>query len=277
MVSRVPSSLDLIASVCSEFGSAARFVATDELALDVAVTTASGDLDFFRMLVREKGGVPKVREDPARSQRLPAFCPERHINDDRTLCLFWHGGEDAVAVRDLDTARAWWSAMIQNLERQIFAERYRRWPGRPRAHGDAAFHQARAEAAAGAFGASMLRDLESGNLVLEPAESRLHRKGIPIRLLRTGNRLFAKKIGDTRVVNQSGPCPCERPGKRAAVLRKCVDHADQASILMDALVAQGREEILYLDDIDSKAVCCGALAVCPLAARRRKFVEGRSL
>ena len=199
--------LELIAAAAPAFGSGVTETSETRLGLDVCVATRTGGEVFFPMVAETVGEHEiLVREDRAKSQRLPACCPERHINGDGSLCLFWASGDDAVVVRDEQSAMEWWSALIKHLDGQLYADKHRRWAGRARAHGDAAVHQARAEGAAAAFGPEMARALRQGHLTLVPGETHRWVPGTSVRLTLDGIRVFATVIGKGKVANQRGPC-----------------------------------------------------------------------
>jgi hypothetical protein len=65
----------------------------------------------------------------------PAFCPERHINDDGTFCL---GISDVPSVNDKSSAISWWSYLQEYLDTQFVAGQTKKWPPNKQfAHGDA--------------------------------------------------------------------------------------------------------------------------------------------
>ena len=82
--------------------------------------------------------------------RLPATCPERHINYDGSFCL----GLRRSAVTSIEEAEAFWQTLRGYLLAQQFAERHGRWPaGRGLSHGFAgADSQIAAEQAAARCG-----------------------------------------------------------------------------------------------------------------------------
>ena len=262
----MPSRFELIAGVAAEFNSSARLAADGRLELEVRVRMPSGDDDTFHIVAYEREGELVVGEDRQRSQRLPGFCPERHINDNATLCLFWTGGDDAVDVTDEASALAWFSALVGNLQRQWVAERRRRWAGPARRHGEAARHEARAETAAAAFGGAMLGDLRSGLLVLAPANFDALKTDTPVRLIRDGQRIFSKRVGHEDVANLRQRCPCQTSA-HPTTLRSCSNHAQAAATLVDALTAAELAERQFIADARRRHSCCGTMENCPLASR----------
>jgi hypothetical protein len=258
----VPSRLQQIAAAAAEFNSDAHLIG-EQLELVVRVHLPSGVDDSFYMVASEERGQVVVGENRAKSNRLPVFCPERHINDNSTLCLFWARSDDAVDIVDETTAVEWFAALVGNLERQCFAERRHRWIGPSWRHGDAAQHQAAAETAAAQFGPAWLQDLVAQRIWIDPSETRCHVAGAPVRLMRSGRRLFSKRIGEARVANLRMACPCESE-RLPTTLRRCSDHTTVAARLIDALVAATRAEDEFVKNAKAHHACCGTIASCPL-------------
>lgn len=85
-----------------------------------------GEWTSYRLRIQETyGGNLKVNEDPP--QRLPVFCPERHINSDATFCIGW-GPSSPPNVRTIEDARMWWQTLKGYLRLQDIASSTRRWP-----------------------------------------------------------------------------------------------------------------------------------------------------
>lgn len=101
----------------------------------------AGDKYVFYLKVSQGSkGFLEVRED-RRSQRLPSFCPERHINFDGSFCL-QYGKRDALRPENGEDVSVLWHLIYGFLELQVKAEVLGRWPSsREWAHGDAASHQ----------------------------------------------------------------------------------------------------------------------------------------
>lgn len=73
--------------------------------------------------------------------KLPAFCPDRHIQGDHTFCV----GLKRAPVDSLRKAEAWWSDLDQYLECQAIAEATRVWPPQNALdHGQAGVYHQRA-------------------------------------------------------------------------------------------------------------------------------------
>ena len=90
-----------------------------------------------------------VKEQSSR-RRLPAFCLERHINDDSTFCLYF-GSENRL--KDAHEALAWWASLGSYLVHQGYAENHAVWPlAAGLSHGTAAREQLEMEALAKPLG-----------------------------------------------------------------------------------------------------------------------------
>ena len=83
---------------------------------------------------------PVVRETQP-GTRFPAFCPDRHIQGDRTFCV----GLRRRPVDSLRRAREWWADLDQYLACQAIAEATRLWPPQNALdHGQAGLYHQRA-------------------------------------------------------------------------------------------------------------------------------------
>jgi hypothetical protein len=265
--------LTLIASVAGEFGSEAIVAGVGSgpaggLNILARTPRASGLVNEFRLIAEQQhSGSVDVKEKPRSAQRLPAFCPERHINFDGTFCLLWREGED-IPVRDLASARKWFGTLINFLYAQLYAGRWRTWPrGVGRAHGDAARHEVRAERNAREFGDDMLVDLKAGRIQVHRIW--LTNGSYSLRLVRNGERVFAMQQAAARVCNLRRPCPCSRKSGRARPLKKCGSHAEFAADLIRQWVAMEEAERAFWASIPESLQCCGTIDGCPLATRAR--------
>lgn len=82
--------------------------------------------------------------------KIPAWCPERHMNWEPTFCIGLNAG---LNIQDDDSAHVWWLLLREFLLLQRIASKTRRWPRHKElAHGDAGVHQVEAAAAADALG-----------------------------------------------------------------------------------------------------------------------------
>lgn len=122
---------------------------------------------------------PKVREVTPGAD-LPARCPERHVQFDKTFCL----GLRYITVRSVADAENWWTQLHQFIRCQIVAERTRVWPpNHALDHGEAGEHHERALKLASEAG---IEDEYAAARLGEPSwitDPKLHlydRKGTPI-------------------------------------------------------------------------------------------------
>lgn len=146
---------------------------------------------------------PKVCEEIPGTD-MPARCPERHIQFDKTFCL----GLRYLDVRSIGEAKQWWEQLRQFLLCQGVAERTGVWPpGHALDHGDAGKHHERALALAADAG-----------LDEEYAAARL---GEPSWLTNPQIHMF-DKMG--KPINGRAVCPrgCQRTarGRSVQVLRR---------------------------------------------------------
>ena len=182
------AALRFIAEAATDYGATA-LLTGNALKLRVSVPLADGRTFDHRLEVVAGRSALKVRELEPR--KLPAFCPERHINHDGSFCLNWQDG-DPLPVTSAASAGCWWTALVQFLMLQPRAANRRRWPARRGwAHGDAAIHQNEAEHAAQRLGARFVRALSGRELKVVKAGSFLQ--------LRQGDRrvLFGLGPGKT--------------------------------------------------------------------------------
>jgi hypothetical protein len=194
-------------------------------------------------------------------QRLPAQCPERHINPDGTFCMHWAQG-DPRQVTDPESARDWWRLLWDFLERQEAAARLRRWPGRVRAHGNAARHQARAEELAARFGAEFSRDLDDGAFHARQIERRGRRR---IELIRHGSLVNRLALPARTLTNSSVICPCDEGRRSKTRVSECGVHAQELAQLIDRIHAWHDEERRFNLALKKNSMkCCGSLQVCSL-------------
>ena len=233
------------ASVCSR--------SSDDILLDIQLRRPSGKTIPYRLRVTVDSDRPLVREDPP--DRLPTFCPDRHINVGGYFCLEF-SREDALIVSTADGAEKWWARLIKFLSLQETATVLKRWPTNNEwAHGDAAPHQAKAERCAAALGPRFETAL---------ARRRLHakrgRNGF-IELHVEGRKLFSVHEAARRVATLRQLCFCGS----GRVLICCGDHTAQAAELAFALLDWDADEQAFWNDVRALA-CCGRMTSCPLAS-----------
>lgn len=195
-------------------------------------------------------------------KNLPAFCPERHINPDGTFCLYFPGATQLDVV-DEETATAWLEAVYKYLKLQDRARTKRAWPNREHwAHGDAAKHQAEAEAAASALGPRFSEALADGLLSIKGrwAQDKRH----ILELWLDGSLLYSVWDVTQKVLRQKQQCFCDSSVlKTPKRLRRCGEHARQASALVISLRDWKKEEATLKTQL-AGIKCCGTCDHCLL-------------
>ncbi|WP_366512437.1 E2 domain-associated cysteine-rich protein [Hyphomicrobium sp.] len=255
------SACDLLAGKAPEFGvtiltrSGARLTAT------VPVPMPDGSAPSYSIVMEAAGPMVPAREEVP--VRLPAFCPERHINADGSFCLGWEK-VDPLAVNDESDAWSWWARLIKFLRLQERAARRRCWPdSRAWAHGAAAAQQLRAEHAAARLGEPFVDDIARNLLTV--ARLGTSSNGPALRVYRDGVRIFSVWELAKRPVNLRRRCLCKKgETRRPAVLRNCGTHKQDAVDLAFSLRDRAREEAKFWKTLEGR-VCCGTMDGCPLA------------
>lgn len=245
--------VDLIAARAIDHDASVLAQNDDELLVVVRLLLSDGRKTSYSLTIDAR--LPTVRVREQTTQRLPAFCPDRHINRDGGFCMNW-AGADPLDVTDEANADRWWSLLLQYLRLQERAAKLRRWPSRRQwAHGDAARHQQRAEICATILGAPFITALEAGRLHV----TRTGRRPRFIRLQDGARTLYSMWVNPPRVATLRQACPCGsgRP------LRGCGDHAQRAAELVETWQSWRREEARFWDGFQD-VECCGTLASCPL-------------
>lgn len=223
----------------------------DTLSVLVRLRRASGKVVHYRLRIEASGPEPKVREEAP--ERLPAFCPNRHVNVGGYFCLSFSAA-DPLPVRDVSSAMAWWARLLKFLNLQESASTLRRWPTtREWAHGDAAKHQCRAELCAVVLGPRFAEALNQRRLSAKPTGNNF------VRLHDGKTRLYSVWSEARRVATLRQACPC---GSGQPIIT-CGDHAERAAELPFALLAWRKAEQEFWDSARGQT-CCGTLRDCPL-------------
>lgn len=261
--------LSHIAAVAAEFRCdvAPPQPGTAERLITLRLVRPSGTERPFHLLAKPRGDFVAVREDPARAS-LPAFCPERHINDDGTFCLFWRGLQD-VRVVDRPSAKTWLKLLVRFLQAQLHAEKRQEWPSSIQAlpHGQAARHQIEAERIARLLGDDIYEDLMAKRLVV--VETVLSRPGLgrSLRLLRRGRKIAAMWQDGDRIANLRQACFCGAgKGAGRTPIRGCGQHARLVAALIRELFSVRQAEQRYWASVKDRR-CCGTMDSCPLRRR----------
>lgn len=206
--------------------------------------------------------------------KLPAFCPERHINDDGSFCIKL--GSD----RHFNTAQEyseWWYALGEYFKGQYYAEETGFWPlTMGLSHGDAVKEQLQIE--------RLLAD--HPRLRTEALQGMFRRKGwLGWTLPRLSNKqqLFdpggpcprgckgACKLNAVETVEIANRADCNN--KKSVAIRDCKNARLLAKIVAKEGKRRGRERKLIKQIIDVKSKrrqrklskhCCGSMKICPL-------------
>lgn len=255
------TALQLLTQIAPDFGGACVQSLDQGGILKLPVQLVDGRTIPYVLELRDWDGVVSVREKV--SEHLPQFCPERHINSDGTFCLNYSPVQ-SLKIEDEATARGWMETVYKFLKLQERAKVLRKWPNdKGWAHGNAARHQMRAQAAVNVLGDKLAKAQSSRRLTVR----RRHSKGRALlELLHDGECLYRVWEATKKVANQRRRCFCGISGRRRPkALRKCSDHRSQAAELVLALHEWDREEKHYWDTMQDE-LCCGTCDDCPLAA-----------
>lgn len=234
----------------------------DILLVDVRLRRASGKVARYHLRIDAGDVEPEVRE--AKPERLPTYCPNRHVNDEGVFCLSFPS-EDPLPVVDAASAAAWWARLLKYLSLQETTTRLRRWPSRHEwAHGVAAMYQQRAEVCAAALGAQFVKALAQRRLT-----ARRRGKGSDFLQVYDGaRRLYAVWEEPRRVATLRQRCLC---GSGRALVT-CADHAARAAELPFALLAWEKAERRFWRFAQGRT-CCGTLDDCPLTAAKTQAAQ----
>lgn len=259
------AAIALLEAQAASFGASVTAVDRSSLAFTLNLTRSDHRSSAYELLAKTKGSAVKVRE--AVPSRLPAFCPERHINDGGGFCLGLESVDD-LEVRDEGSAGDWWARLLKFLSLQERATQLRRWPDlHVWPHGHAADHQHRAEQAAQVLGPPFTDDLISGRLTVVRTRRGAGGHGLQVR--RDGRRLYAVWQDTRQPVNLRRRCICRNGLDRPpSILRSCKNHAAKAVELAFALRDRDLAERAYWASWRGRQ-CCGSLDGCPLAGAPR--------
>lgn len=248
------STADLIADQAEAYEAHVLRQSGGELLVAAALRRSDGRVVPYALSIDARSTVPKVREQTP--DRLPGFCPDRHINADGTFCMGWQAA-DPLNVVDPTAAGEWWARLLKFLRLQELATKLRRWPGGHEwAHGDAAIPQRRAEICAKALGPAFEQALTARRLKVAKRRGRAGFKA----LMHGERRLYSVLIIPERVATLRQACFCGS----GRTLLSCSDHADRAAELVSAIEAWERAEKEFWQ-LASARTCCGSLAACPLS------------
>lgn len=186
---------------------------------------------------------------------LPARCPERHIQFDKTFCL----GLRYMTVQSISDAESWWMQLYQFIRCQIVAEKARVWPpNHALDHGQAGVHHERA-----------LKLASEAGLEDEYAAARL---GEPSWITDPKLHLYDR---DVNPINGRTPCPrgCLRRA-RGRMVRTLRADCDKRSLVVQMTHAERKRRVAleeYWQQVIAEGVpCCRTMRDCRLAEHENK-------
>lgn len=252
--------LNCIAQAAPQFGGSLSLKSSSSGILNLPIKLVSGREIPYTLRLDQAGARVSAREETPKN--LPTFCPERHINPGGTFCLYFPGATQLDVV-DEATATVWLEAVYKYLKLQDRARTKRAWPNSAHwAHGSAAQHQAKAQAAACALGPRFSEGLAEGLLSIRERQSRSKR--IILDLWFGDSMLYSIWEGTQKVIRQKQRCFCDDSGQKTPRrLRRCGAHAKNASALVIALRDWKKEEAVFNAQVAGMK-CCGTCDDCPL-------------
>lgn len=194
-----------------------------------------------------------IRE--CRAELLPAFCPERHINENNSFCLGYQAG---CQIIDLDRAREWWEKLCLFLLCQDTAANTGYWPDYAAlSHGAAGGFQMMGEAVAVHLG--MLNDVKSAM------------QGIGW----IADSVWQVTDDGNRLLNGRMPCLCGRAGRggRPKLRKECRDEGDLCLVVLEAQRRDAEED--FWQSKKGKP-CCGTMFNCPLDPKWKPSPDRRA-
>jgi hypothetical protein len=189
--------------------------------------------------------------------RLPARCPERHVQGDRTFCL----GLRRPTIDTSEVAEVWWDQLRQYLRCQAIAVRTGVWPpAHALDHGEAGVHHERALALAEEAGLSedyATAWLGEPSWITDPDLRIIDRRGDPI--------------------NGRAPCPrgCRRRASRNAPVprRKCPRRAQLAALVHAERLRREALEDYWRIVLADGTTCCRTMRACPIRDSEDRAAE----
>ena len=267
-MSREQRAIDLIVDVAAQFEATAIDRKTIEATFEVKVRRADSRQVRYRIQAYARDTEVWVKEDG--TNHLPAFCPDRHINDDGSFCMYW-GDEYAIRVVDSAAAICWWETLQEFLRLQERTAYARRWIGDGWAHGEAARHQYRTQQAALTLGKRFVTAIRYPRLAVEsvrtknPANSMtllLLLDGIPICWVRKG-----KKHITGRQLNRRFRLRHTGTSMKRLSARSVQAHA-YAQLANELWNWKNKEEAYWKGFSTHK--CCGTLDSCRLRIQEQQ-------
>lgn len=263
------AALDLIAKVAPEFGGTCAKTSETSALLDLPVKLVDGQVRAYSLRLAQHDRRLTVREEVP--HHLPPFCPERHINPGGTFCLYFDKAAD-LRVLDEPSAYAWMETVYRYLKLQERVRLRREWPNKDTwAHGEAAYHQLQAQAAAAELGNALATALADDAVQLRERTSN-RRQILEVWMGKT--HMYSVWFREQRVLRLKQRCFCGKSGARLPRrLRGCGDHAEQATKFAFALYNWKKTEEAYWQAMREQQ-CCGTCDNCPLLTQAKEKAGG---
>ena len=241
-----PSPADLIRSSCPPWFNITEDTA-QEIVGNAVIRMPTAARDFSIDLKIEEGSNQVLAREAVVGTKLPASCPERHVNSNGSFCLGL-GAETIVA--DRDAAIIWWGLLHAFLELQQVAERTGVWPQRQAlSHGDAGAHHFEALEAARKLGIEeeYHRMLEGEPAWFSQPFPRIHKSG-------------------ARLCNGRLPCPkgCKNRKGMPVPRRDCHKKEQIIALLFHERKRRKAEKEFWRALMRAGKSCCGTMRACPL-------------
>ena len=199
---------------------------------------------MLSLTIFARGNSAAVRE--TEPLRLPDWCPELHLNADRTFCL----GLGSLPIADETHARQWWADLEVHLKLLSTAVRTRVWPLHSGlAHGDAGGFQSKAQLLSEILG---LREDYDCALAGEP------------KWIADLEMTAVSRMGHRLPSSRACPCGCQRRTGAAFSWTRCPRRRK-----VDRLILLERARRLALAEFwqvcrNHGRTCCQRMRDCPL-------------
>lgn len=225
---------------------------------DMVVNSASGDRCWFKLEAYEKEhNYLSIKEIHG---VLPVFCPNRHINSDKSFCLGLQSDLEKLSIKD------WITRLKEFLTCQIFAKKIGKWPitCKQWSHGNGATYQKNVEELLNQINLEKL-GLEFNKLRLIEKKNIIY-KDLPYFHVYHEDRLIITRPQNFKH-NKRLSCICTKHGRSkhvtlGACMKKCSD------ILINILINEKkrvREEEKFWESFKTaKLTCCQTMNKCGL-------------
>lgn len=200
----------------------------------------------LHITVEPNGLSARARETEV--QRLPKWCPELHMNANRTFCL----GLSVVEIRDSLTAEQWWADLETHLRLTSVALKTRVWPQHSALDHDVA---GRYQSAARKLAKQLHLDEEYARAQLGEASWISDLKGT-----------LVTSSGAPRDAQQLCPCGCTKRNGKPNSFKHCPRHRKVVRLIMLERARRLELQNFWAEAWLAGARCCGKMRDCPLAA-----------